>query len=347
MTRKFFLQPYKSFLFKFLNQENTAFLSKPFYYVRDEIFKYFNCHLFPESLAPIEKTGIINIPQGYVIIDLHAGIRDDENINEYTGVLLKFLTLAKPTKKIVFFRMNYSPKTSVTLKKLLHKNNGVLRQCFPWSYYQKSYDFFLKNKALMRRRIATTPKKWGVVFFGREENYYSYPPHAQLSNKFGFPVSLIEAERIFHQKVSLEEWKRTHVLKNRRQFWNELRLDKSKNIFSSSISFSSYIEKISQAKLNFCPPGVGQIIHKVYEDIFIGLPSLLPKGSYDLPFPISLDDVGICYKDYGDFKKKYFDFVKNDRFKEFHNRCISIFEKYLTPEKIAKDIFHKTRKALY
>ncbi|PIT97703.1 hypothetical protein COT77_00130 [Candidatus Berkelbacteria bacterium CG10_big_fil_rev_8_21_14_0_10_41_12] len=242
--------------------------------------------------------------------------------------------------------MNYSPKTSVTLKKLLYKNNGVLRQCFPWSYYQKSYDYFLQNKNQIRKTIASMPKRWDVAFYGNPENYYSYPPHIKLTKKFNLPVSLIEAQRIFHQKISTSDWDRMRILKSRKEFWDELNLDKSRSVFSPSVSFDNYIKNISQTKLNFCPPGVGQIIHKVYEDILIGLPSLLPKGSYDLPAPISLEEIGICYRNPADFQEKYKDFLENNRFEEIHNRCISIFEKYLTPQKIARDILNKTKNAI-
>jgi hypothetical protein len=145
--------------------------------------------------------------------------------------------------------------------------------------------------------------------------------------------------------VKEEDLKRGILLKSREDYWHELKI-KGKVKFGPSLPFDVYVGKLMRTKLNFCPPEVGHIIHKVYENMAIGIPSLIPKSSYNLPSPLDLSDIGIVYDGEVDFKEKYRRFVEKNEFKEIHERCIDLYEKYLTPKNIVSDIIAKTERYL-
>ena len=338
-------KPFQDIIYRVFNKENTAFLPLQFSFIKEEIKKQFKCFVYPEMFAPIRKVAIINKKDYYVLIDCGDGIRDSLEIEEYCGKLYKFIFSTKLKKNFIYFKVNYSPIKSKNIVKLAAEYNGIVAQCMPWSNYRTSYQYFFKNRLFLRNKILKTPKKYDIVFFGSLGDYYY--PISYKDERFKYPISVIEAELFYKKSIINEISKKYFLLKpSRNDFWEELTLDKKyrvRAVFSQPVPFNVYLNNILRTKFNFCPPGVGQIIHKVYENMAVGLPSIIPESSYEFPPPINMNDIGIVYNGKKDFMKKYLEFVEENKFREIQEKCIRIYDKYLTPKAIVKDMIDKIK----
>lgn len=351
MRKLIFAKPFKKLLkrelfqdiiYRVLSRENTAILPLNFYFIRGEIEKQFKCRAYPHEFHPMRKLAIINKRDYYVLIDCGDGIRDNLEINEYCGKLYKFIFSTKLTNPFFYFKVNFSPIKSKNIVKLAKEYNGIVMQCMPWSSYKASYQYFFKNRFFLRKKIKETLKKYDIVFFGTIKDYYYPAPYKDKRIKY--PISITDAASLYKKRIP-ENSKRFFLLKpSRTDYWKEIMLDKAhkvKTIFSQPVPFNVYLNNILKAKLNFCPPGIGQIIHKVYENIAIGLPSIIPESSYQFPSPLNISDVGIVYNGKNDFTSQLLNFLEENKFREVHEKCIRIFDNFLTPEAIVKDMIDK------
>jgi len=337
---------FQDIIYRVLNKENTAFLPIHFYFIREEIKRQFKCFVYPEIFTPIRRVAIINKKDYYVLIDCGAGIRDNLEIDEYCGKLYKFIFSTKLNKNFVYFKVNYSPTKSKNIVKMAAEHGGIVKQCMPWSIYIKVYPYFFRNRFSLRKKVLKTPKKYDIVFFGKLGDSYYYPA-PYIDERFKYPISVYEAEYFYKNYVASEYLKKYFLLKPpRKEYWEELILDsdyKIRTAFSHHVPFSVYLNNILRTNFNFCPPGIGQIIHKIYDNMAIGIPSIIPESSYKLAPPIDINDVGIVYRGKKDFTNKYLDFMEENKFREVHEKCIRIYDKYLTPEAIVTDMIKKIK----
>ena len=335
---------FQNIIYRLFNRDNTAFLPPKFFFIREEIKKQFKCVVYPQTFTPIRKIGIINKKDYYVLIDCGDGIRDNLKIDEYCGKLYKFIFSTKKSKKnFVYFKVNYSPSKSKNIEKMAAEYDGIVAQCMPWSGYAKSYSYFFKNRYFLRKKVLKTPKKYDIVFFGSLRDYYYPAPYKDKI--FKYPISVYEAKFFYQDYVVSENLKRFFLLKpSRKEYWEDIMSGLKNNdrtVFSPPVPFNVYLSNILRTNFNFCPPGVGQIIHKVYENMAIGLPSIIPESSYTFPSPLNINDIGIVYNGKKDFINKYFEFVNESRFREVMKNCVRIYEKYLTPKAIVEDMINK------
>jgi len=219
----------------------------------------------------IRKTASFYSKKLNIYIDSSDGVNEDLPINEYCGRIYKVIEDSKG-KPFLFFKCFLSSKRSQDIIELAEKNGGKVLPFAFWSVVPEFYQYVNgKEKEIIIKNRKKTVTDLGFI---ANLNPYYYPKPNADNKLIGWPDYK-------HFGFGSPENTGEFVINTRQNLFDLFSNSPFSFYHHSKMSYSKYISKTFEWKLNFCPPGMGEYTQRLFDHLALAQVPILRSNSYD------------------------------------------------------------------